>query len=124
MVVVRGCRRERRPAQLAVVDHAEVGDPQPCAFMAARTSVWTSVAASGSAPRRVGRCRSRDAARVERGATGVEVDADEDVGLRHIGADVPGGHVVVLALDGEEPPETSPDWKRATVSALVRDTTT
>ena len=78
--------------------------PQPWRSWRPRTSVCTSVAR-----RRFWAEKGRSVSypvtlpALSERAAGVEVDADEDVRLGHVGAHVPGGHVVVLALDGEEP---------------------
>ena len=77
--------------------------PQPCAFIALRTSFCTQVGeAEVLGAERAGGVVARDAARVVGRAAGVEVDADEQVGLGRVGADVAGGDVVVHALRREE----------------------
>jgi hypothetical protein len=101
-VVGRG-GAERRPTELAVVGHPEIGD-LPALRVHGAEDVILDERRQTEVLRREGPggVIARHGTGVVRGAPGVEVDAHEDIRLGHVGADVPGRHVVVFALDGEQ----------------------
>ena len=100
-----GARRPRRrrrapgpPRKLSDTTPSS-GMSHPWAFMAARTSVCSKVpkpeVVGGEGPVGV---VAGDAPRVQRRRPGVEVDAHQNVGLGHVGADVAAGDIAEVTL--------------------------
>ena len=103
MPVVGGARGQRRAAELAVDADPEVRDPPALRVHGPQDVVLHQ----GGQPEvlrreRTGGVVAGHGARVVGGAAGVEVDANEDVCLGHVGAHVAGRHIVVHALGREE----------------------